>query len=217
MDWLETRDTSVIDHFVPSFLSSNSGNPAQAGRPSHFRFDALVSFFSHFQRLCENTSGIQAIAKNNNNLTTNGNNNNNKHLGSIIQFHVYSASLIMRWWVNNKMEMISCVNSKGFADESTWIFWVNFGWTWYHFYFFLLLLPLSVSDHLWKKSSGHWETREAQNRYRQEVGERNRYRGGDGRRATCQGKKYTTVHYKNIRYLHLIPWVAVVRFLSDRM
>lgn len=78
----------------------------------------------------------------NNNLTTNGNNNNNKHLGSIIQFHVYSASLIMRWWVNNKMEMISCVNSKGFADESTWIFWVNFGWTWYHFYFFFASFAL---------------------------------------------------------------------------
>ena len=88
---------------------------------------------SHFKRLRKNTWGIQAIVKNNNNLTTNGNNNNNnnnnnnKHLGSIIQFHVYSASLIMRWWVNNKMEMISCVNSKGFADESTWI--SGFEWT----------------------------------------------------------------------------------------
>ena len=153
MAWLETRDTSVIDHFVPSFLSSNSGNPAhypaQAGRPSHFRFDALVSFFSHFQRLCENTSGIQAIAKNNNNLTTNGNNNNNKHLGSIIQFHVYSASLIMRWWVNNKMEMISCVNSKGFADESTWI--SGFEWTLAEgdiTFIFFASFALSVSDQL---------------------------------------------------------------------
>ena len=153
MDWLETRDTSVIDHLVPSFLSSNSGNPAQAGRPSHFRFDALVSFFSHFQRLCENTSGIQAIAKNNNNLTTNGNNNNNKHLGSIIQFHVYSASLIMRWWVNNKMEMISCVNSKGICRRinlNQW-FWVNFGWTWYHFYFFCFFCLICQRSALKKK------------------------------------------------------------------
>lgn len=103
---------------------------------------------------------------------------------------------------NNKMEMISCVNSKGFADESTWIFWVNFGWTWYHFYFFFASFALICQRSPLKKSSGHWEAREAQNRYlRREVGKETDI--GEGMGGELRVREKNTLHALQVRYLHL--------------